>query len=668
MSPRRTKIGVVLLAVATLLAWPAFSQELPVTRVVLFTSGVGFFEHQGPVTGAATVALTFQEAQINDLLKSLVLRDPSGSVGTVTYPSQDSTERALQTFRLNLSGPGGLPSLLPQLRGLEVVLSTPTEVAGTLVGLDARPAAGAERPDTLITLSTVTGLQMVPLSSVSSVRLVDPALGRDLARALGLLATRQESSTKTLQLRFQGTGARTVSAGYISEAPVWKTSYRLDLTGAKPYLQAWAIVENTSGSDWNNVRLSLVSGRPVSFLQDLYTPLYVERPWYTPEIEAGPAPKVNVAGSALASAPMMAPAPAPPAQKSAGRSMDSYAEADYAQPEPVPLRDSGVKAASSGAQAGELFQFTLGVPFSLQRQQSALIPLAAGDVGAEKVSLYNPRTNARFAQNAVWLTNSTGVRLPAGPVTVFDGGVYAGDSLTDSLIENDKRLWTYATDLALAAQTSDGTSSETTKISVAKGVLVVRILTTWSKKYHFDNKSAQAKTVLVEHDFRSERTLVTPAQPAEKTDSLYRFRVEAPAGKATDLEVKEQQVTSETQSILGWSRDSFLSVVQRGGPTSTALKEALQKAADLRGKLDQLNLDAGALVQQKSDEESGQGRLRSNLTAVGRDSAQGQGYLKKLAESDAHIDQLATQLTDKRTAQAAAQKDLDTWLRNLTVD
>jgi len=640
----------------------ATAQELPVTRVVLFTSGVGFFEHAGTVTGNAVVPLTFTGDQVNDVLKSLILRDSAGTVGVVGYPSQDPLERSLGSFALDLGGPGGLAALLPQLRGASLTLWTPETITGRLIGIDQR--TDKDKTEPWLTLATADGLRVLPLSSVTQVKLLDPKLDQELGQALALLSTSRDARKKTVTARFDGKGTRTVSLGYIGEAPVWKTSYRLDLTGGKPYLQAWAIVENTSEADWNQVKLSLVSGRPVSFIQDLYTPLYVQRPVYSPVVEAGPAPRVNQAGQDM-------PSPAAAPMVSMASRLEKTAMDRYDAPETeasVELRNSGFKAAAGGAQAGELFQFSLQAPISLPRHQSALIPLTATDVTAQKVSLFNQDVDPLHPQNAVWITNSTGLRLPSGPVTVYDGGVYAGDALTDTFLEKDKRLWTYASDLAVRADVSTNDGQTTTKITVIRGVLNYKKDLSWTQTYRFTNTGAEARTLLIEHPVRTERTLLEPKSPAEKTPDTYRFLVNAPASGTAELVVKEARTVVETQGLAGWRGDQILALIQGSGPLSPAAKAALQKLADLKVKADIAAQDVASVAQQKTETEASQGRIRDNLEAVGRDSAQGQTYLKRLMDSETKIDLLTQQLVTGRATQAAAQKDLDDSLRNLTVE
>src|SRR5437870_10740747 len=62
--------------------------QLPIAQVVLFSSGVGYFQREGSVEGDTRVDLAFQVQDINDLLKSMVVRDLDGGlISTVSYDS-----------------------------------------------------------------------------------------------------------------------------------------------------------------------------------------------------------------------------------------------------------------------------------------------------------------------------------------------------------------------------------------------------------------------------------------------------------------------------------------------------------------------------------------------------------------------------------------------------
>jgi hypothetical protein len=271
---------------------PAAAADFPLSKVVLFTSGVGYFQREGEVTGNTEIDLFFKTAAINDLLKSLVVQDLDGGLVTgVTYSSRDPLTRTLQSFAVDLTGNPSLAGILAQIRGEKVELFTSRPLTGTILGIEAR-ASGEHTSDTYLNLLTPEGMQSIDLGGVQKLRFLNPRLQEELDQALALLAESRSAEKKRVTLAFSGTGTRRVRVGYLMEAPLWKTSYRLVLGEENEhYLQGWAIVENTGDEDWRNVSLSLVSGRPISFTMDLYRPLYVPRPHIEPELHASTAPQ-----------------------------------------------------------------------------------------------------------------------------------------------------------------------------------------------------------------------------------------------------------------------------------------------------------------------------------------------------------------------------------------
>jgi len=264
------------------------ADDLPVKRVVLFTSGVGFFQREGEVSGDASVQLSFRTEQINDLLKSLVLQDfGGGKIAPIVFGSRDPIERALKSFAIDLTDNPPLSELLNRMRGVEAEITAPKEIQGVIVGVESHEQKIKEDVIRIFILNLMTaqGLRSVPLEQVQQIRLLDAPLDNEFRTALKVLATSHDKQRKPVTLSFTGQGKRRVSVGYILEAPLWKTSYRLELSEKKPpFLQGWAIVENTTDDDWQAVNLTLVSGRPISFIMDLYQSLYVPRPTVVPEI------------------------------------------------------------------------------------------------------------------------------------------------------------------------------------------------------------------------------------------------------------------------------------------------------------------------------------------------------------------------------------------------
>src|SRR5688572_12978718 len=312
--------GVVLPASLTL-AQPATAgattrpaaADVPVKAVALFSSGVGYFEHFGTVKGDGSTELRFKTNQINDILKSLVLQDlDGGRVNTITYPSQDPVEKTLKSFQVNITDNPPLADLLNQLRGATVrVLFGTEDLKGVVLGVEEKQEKvgggdGAKIIETHV-LNLLQGgtIRSLPLAEVRTLTLDDAQLQEELTRALTALAQARDQDKKPVQINFSGQGDRRVRLGYVVETPIWKTSYRLVLDEHKPdpkqsaatqpaadgKLQGWAIVENQTDNDWNDVQLSLISGRPISFVMDLYQPLYIARPVVQPELYASLRPQ-----------------------------------------------------------------------------------------------------------------------------------------------------------------------------------------------------------------------------------------------------------------------------------------------------------------------------------------------------------------------------------------
>jgi hypothetical protein len=282
------------------------SSPLPIAQVMLFSSGVGYFQRQGEVEGNKQIELLFPGTDINDLLKSMVLQDADGgTISTITYDSPDPVEKTLKSFALDLTYNPTFGQILNQARGepVEVVVRQAT-LSGTIVGMESHPG-GANQPEVeMLNLLVADGMHGINLADIQRIRFLNLVLENEFKRALGVLAGSHDAEKKQVVLGFQGDGKRRVRVGYVVENPIWKTSYRLVLKDKdRAFLQGWAVVENTSDEDWKDVRMALVSGRPISYQMNLYEPLFVPRPSVEPELFASLRPPVYT--GALASGGQM---------------------------------------------------------------------------------------------------------------------------------------------------------------------------------------------------------------------------------------------------------------------------------------------------------------------------------------------------------------------------
>ena len=260
--------------------------KLPVRRVILYKTGVGYFEHLGHVRGNESVRIDFTSGQLNDVLQSLTVLDLNGGrISGVNYNSEAPLSERLGTLRLPLEEKTDLSKFYGALRGARLqVRSGTTTVTGRLLSVErkTRVSGGTTLEVDLATIVSDSGeVRSVELTPAVTVQLAEPDLTHEVGQYLHLLASVRQQDLRRMTLATEGTGDRQLYVSYISEVPIWKTTYRIVLPrkpGEEPLLQGWAIVDNTVGEDWNNVELSLVAGAPQSFIQQLSQPLYGRRP------------------------------------------------------------------------------------------------------------------------------------------------------------------------------------------------------------------------------------------------------------------------------------------------------------------------------------------------------------------------------------------------------
>ncbi len=666
---------------------PPASADVPVREVVLFSSGVGYFQHEGSVHGDAAAELRFKTAQINDILKSLVFNDlDGGRVGVVTYPSQDPLAKTLASFQVDIGDNPSQGGLLNKLRGARITLSTGganglESVSGTVLGVEEREMPGGKEGEPsfkkeYLNLVTDQGIRSLELARVERFRLDDPGLQEELNRALAAVAGARDQDKKPVSIRFDGQGDRRVRLGYVVETPIWKASYRLVLPdkGAKDKqgtLQGWAIVENQTDNDWRDVRLSLVSGRPISFVQDLYQPLYVPRPTVVPERYASLRPQEYEGGQKAGKQAFAGPvdeASAPMSPSVPGASRARVAGAFNAAP-PAPMNVSeSVAPLADTAKVGELFQYTVG-NVSLARQKSAMIPIINDPVEAEKVSIYNQSVLATRPLNGVRIKNTTEDKkqLSQGPVTVFDGGRYAGDARLDDVPPGQTRLLSYGIDLQLSVQTKNPQDKQAIQTGkIVRGVLLVTRKSVSTREYSAENKGEDDRLLVIEHPLRGGWKLVDTVASFETTDQLYRFEQPVAAGKTERFIVREENVSTQSYALLRTDLSDTL-VFTQAGEIPPAVREALSKAAARKQALAEIQRQVDEKNGQINDLSEDQNRIRENIKSVDRTSAYATRLLKKLDDQESQLEKLHADADALRAKLDVQNKELADSLANLNV-
>ena len=259
--------------------------RLPVTRVILYKNGVGYFEHAGQVRDSQDVNVDFTTAQLNDVLKSLTVLDlGKGRITGISYNSNAPLERRLGSLHLAVGENPTTAQFLDALRGARLEVRSGSESAsGRLLSIDEReiPIRGDQKVtvDQISIISDSGEVRVFDLTPTTSVRVAEKDVNDEVGKYLGLVASTRDQDVRRMTISTAGEGERNLLVSYISEVPVWKCTYRIVIPNeGKPLLQGWAIVDNTVGEDWKNVELSLVAGAPQSFVQQLSQPYYARRP------------------------------------------------------------------------------------------------------------------------------------------------------------------------------------------------------------------------------------------------------------------------------------------------------------------------------------------------------------------------------------------------------
>src|SRR5688572_884060 len=261
----------------------AAAPALPVRRVILYKTGVGYFEHLGNVRNRQSITIRFTSAQLNDVLNSLTVLDlGKGQITGISYNSVAPLEQRLGALRLPLDGSTTQAQMLGSLRGARVeVISPAGSVEGRLLSVEHRARQRGEDTIPVDTISVVTDggeLRTFELSPTVRVRIVERDLRQEIGRYLDLVGSTREQDVRSMVISTVGTGERPLFVSYVSEVPIWKSTYRLVLPASgKPLLQGWAVVDNTIGEVWRDVELSLVAGAPQSFIQNISQPYYGRR-------------------------------------------------------------------------------------------------------------------------------------------------------------------------------------------------------------------------------------------------------------------------------------------------------------------------------------------------------------------------------------------------------
>ncbi len=653
-----------ILVVAGVFLAGAAAADLPIRQVILYKSGVGYFERSGQLAAGESARLDFKASDMNDVLKSLTIEDRNGGKVTgLRYDSSEPLEQKLADFPFKIGGQASLAVFLDQMKGARVEIKYGAEttngaiVSGRLVAADDKHP---EREQVVLMLDSGE-LRTLDLAAASAIRFSDPKLQNQLRDYLAVVNQSRSTDKRSIYIDSSDAKAREIDASYTVPMPVWKSSYRLIFNDkTDPMLEGWAIVDNTTGEDWTNVVLAVVSGRPVSFISKLYEPKYVPRQTVELPEDRAAAPVVYSGAVAQASAGLaggvVGGVPAAPLMDRAGpfqlqsRAALSQSKAGFS--------DLAVDAAA--ADLGDLFEYRFATPFNVKKDESAMLPFLQQKIGARKLLIY-AENYGEHPMSAAELLNSTGKTLDGGPITVFEGASYSGEALITTLKAADKRLISYAVDLGTRVTTAfDSGRSAVREIHVNRGVLTARSAVEETRTYTIRNIDAKAKTLIIEQTQRPEYKVLNP-KPTETTATANRFEVKLGSDSTEKFPVSEERVYDTTTAVSSLTPDVLMAYVQNK-TISDAGRRQLQQIADLKRQIADLDNQVRQADGDIKTLVDDQARVRQNIQSLNQVSGQQeqvQKYARQLADQESRLAAQRDHLSELRKQRAAQESSLN---------
>jgi hypothetical protein len=673
--------------------------RLPVKRVVLYKNGVGYFEHSARVRGNQELGIDFTTGQLNDVLKSLTVVDlGDGKISDIRYNSIAPLDERLRALRLPFGEQITRAEFLSALRGSRVEVAGKGESAtGRLLSVeqeDRTNDSGATYHVTDFSIVTDSGeMKNFELGPAVSVRLADHELNDEVGRYLNLVGSSRARDLRRMTVSASGSGDRDIFVSYISEVPVWKSTYRIILPekpNEKPLLQGWAIVDNTIGEDWKDVQLSLIAGAPQSFIQNISQPLYARRPeialpesaMLTPQthegtmqeeqasVSNGPLRPSGVVGGVPGGVPggqmhgivngaLVMPNTGLTVNEQVGMAAKTDRLEQYAKLNP----------AAEAQELGEYFEYNIKQSITIGKNQSALVPILQSRIDAEKVTLWTAN-GSQPPLRALWVKNASGLTLDAGTFNIIDNGTFAGEGLIETVHANERRLLSYAADTGIRITSQfESRDLPVSRVQILKGVMFLTKEHRDNVRYIIRNADTSSRQVVIEHPVREGWKLVNTDKPQETSASHYRFQVAVDPDKTKELAVEEVH-QDVSRSMLTEITQHQVEVLATENVMTPELQAAFRRVLDQKAQISKLQSETGTRQMELSAINTDQARIRENMKAL-RGSVEEKAlllrYTHQLNSQEDRLSLLHKEIKDLEQKQNAEHQKLDDMVQHITL-
>ena len=593
-----------------LLAFPAFA-DTNIRAVTLSTAGVAMVTATGAM-GADGLTLPIRRADIDDFLKSLRLSDPAGGVPVLTLTGPAGLQDTFAALPFGPDALSDLRALLDAMTGAPVTV-TRRGVAqdGALMGTrDVTCTGDGEKGCVALALRGADGtLRQIALDEGTEVAFADAADRAAVDRGLAALRGAARADQLAVRLTSTASASRDVTLGWLQPAPVWKTAWRAEETDAGLVLTGWAVIENTSGQDWDQIDLTLATGAVQALEAQLYDRVQAARKLAAPQME-------------VAAAPMMA------------RAMAFESAMDMA---PVSMDDND-----------SFSSFTLTTPVTLVAGDMISLPFLQQTLPDARLTLYRGGSGDQHPMIALDFENPLPLRLPSGVLTLYAGQGHGGDAMVPELASGDRARLDFAQDTAVSVREERRDDSRLTAARIVDGVLLAEERLEARTIYRLEGAAADTRVVTLLHPARSGWQVTGSDWQADGLDHLRRD-VTLGAGATESAEIVETYVTETRMALLDMDTPTLAYWLSRVPDADTRAK--LTRLQDLRAQIAALEQSRDRLTRAEATLIADQERLVSLIVQLGDDSP---------ANTDrrARVDSIEAEITANRAAREQAELDI----------
>ncbi len=647
-------------------------RPLPLRSITLSTSGIALYTHHGEAGADGRLRFPVAADQIDDFLKSVLVIDPEGGPQFLTLPGRTPLTELFANLRFGPDDFHSAASLLRALTGTAITVSGPQMLEGTLLTVTALASDGAMPQQHRISLLTDSGIQQFILEEADRIAL-PPAIEAEIATAAAGIAANRAQEQRQVEFTLSQPGTRKITLSYLAQAPIWKAAYRLVLPpdaaqAEKAQLQGWAIFENNSAFAWQGVKITLTSGNPVTFRQNLYDSYYIDRPELpvqtyrpvVPRADQGELAETVTRGASKA--------------RLGQQMFDSRASLPMAAMTPeTGAPGTRLPETDKREDIGQIrFAFAQGLDARPGHSVSA--PIIEQAMPVTPGWLYQAETDPHHPLFSLRLENNSGQALPPGILTLYSDTAcertpcmpdFAGDAEFAGLAPGAERFLTFALDRDTRIDQQTSHDRRLQKAAISDGILRLSHLLQQTTEYSVRAPASAARRLVIEHPKRGGWQLAGKADG--ETPTHYRLALSVAAGKTRKLSVTVERVTREQISLLDGANDANLLALRADGELDGKLREALATIAERRRALTRTEAEIAALERDHQNAVDAQERVRANLEAVLPDSDLHEDYIDKLTALEDKIDALDKTLATRNAEADSARRELADYITGLKI-